>query len=117
MSFSAVEQKTGSKWINGKDIYKKTVTYTSSATIGDYTKQTDIKILTGVSDMDACIDLKAFVSSASLARHLPFLSLSGSAEIVGACAVMDYPNITLRIIRDTWGTQYTWYFTLWYTKK
>lgn len=98
-NYSTTEQKTGQKWIDGKDIYFKTINLSEILTIQSQT-WTD----TGVdsSDIDALIDAK-FYDANSVNFAMNVAKMNGSTPHI---TVMQFRNAQIGIIR----------MVLWYTK-
>lgn len=109
--YSTEEQVIG-KWIDGKPIYRKVVTYKNTEQIGETGKIIYIHINHLIDNLEQCINIVGFSS----AYRLPFIngqtSLTSSTLIEG----VTYEKINLKIINDSWGANRTWTFILEYTK-
>ena len=112
MDYSTSEQDTGCKWIDGKKIYRKTIS-TGALPQGGAITTTDISSLS----VDTIVDYRGIAWASSLRnfRALPFVGESMNSMIrvdVQGCT-------TLRILSTTdsdWGNYDNSYVTLWYTK-
>ena len=111
--YSAEEQRIGT-WF-GKPLYRKTVSYTNTAIIGEKGKIIEIYINHNISDFKQLCDLKCVTSD----NYVPLVSIgsnNGTNIDYGTRVVsVSRKQIGLRIINDTWGPR-IWYFTLKYTK-
>ena len=112
MDYSTTEQDTGCKWIDGKKIYKKTIS-TGSLPENGATATTDISSLS----VDTIVDYRgmAWASSSNNFRALPFVGESMNNMI----RVDVNGGVTLRIVsaaNSGWGKYDNSYVTLWYTK-
>lgn len=112
MDYSTSEQDTGCKWIDGKKIYKKTIS-TGSLPQGGAITTTDISLLS----VDTIVDYRgvAWASSLRNFRALPFVGESMNNMI----RVDVQGGTTLRILSTAdsdWGNYDNSYITLWYTK-
>ena len=112
MDYSTSEQDTGCKWIDGKKIYKKTIS-TGALPQGGAVTTTDISSLS----VDTIVDYRGIAWASSLRnfRALPFVGESMNNMI----RVDVQGGTTLRILSTTdsdWGNYDNSYVTLWYTK-
>ena len=112
-TYSTSEVRIGT-WF-GKPLYRKTVSYTNTAIIGEKGKIIEIYINHNISDFKQLCDLKCVTSD----NYVPLVSIgsnNGTNIDYGTRVVsVNSKQIGLRIINDTWGPR-TWYFTLKYTK-
>ena len=111
-SYSTSEVKTNATWIDGKPIYKKTIS-TGSLPENGATATTDISSLS----VDTIVDYRgiAWASSSKNFRALPFVGESMDNMI----RVDVNGGTTLRIVsaaNSDWGKYDNSYVTLWYTK-
>lgn len=110
-NYSTSEQKTGSTWIDGKPIYKKT--YSMGALInGGGTLVQDISSL----GFENVVELRgiAINPTSKNVRPLPLVS-NGLSDMVR----LDVTNNEIHVITtsgSSWSTTYNAYVTLWYTK-
>ena len=112
MDYSTSEQDTGCKWIDGKPIYKKTIS-TGALPQGGAIATTDISSLS----VDVIVDYRGVACASSLKnfRTLPFVGESMNNMI----RVDVQGSTTLRILSTAdsdWGNYDNSYVTLWYTK-
>ena len=112
IDYSTSEQDTGCKWIDGKKIYKKTIS-TGALPEKGATTATDISSLS----VDTIVDYRgmAWASSSKNFRALPFVGESMDNMI----RVDVNGGSTLRISSTAssgWGSYDNSYVTLWYTK-
>ena len=111
-SYSTTEQKTPFTWVNGKPIYKKTIS-TGALPENGATTTTDISSLS----VDTIVDYRgmAWASSSKNFRALPFVG-----EPMDSMIRVDVNGgTTLRILTTAssgWGSYDNSYVTLWYTK-
>lgn len=105
-SYSIDEIKTGYKWIDGKDIYKKTY---STGALPNATTVTVAHNLTGISQF---IDIKGLSYSATTSIPLPFVSTT-AANCVMIYEASGNIVISAGIDRQAFATTY---ITLWYTR-
>lgn len=112
-TYSTEEVRIGT-WIDGKPLYRKIVTYTPSAIIGEAGKVTDIYIQHGISNFKQLCGQKCITSDGYI---LPTLgSKSGTTLDYGTCIrAVTTETINLRLVNDSFGIR-TWYITLEYTK-
>ena len=112
MDYSTSEQDTGCKWIDGKKIYRKTIS-TGALPHGGAITTTDISSLS----VDVIVNYRgvAWASSLRNFRALPFVGESMNNMI----RVDVRGGTTLRILSTAdsdWGNYDNSYVTLWYTK-
>lgn len=112
-TYSTEEVRIGT-WIDGKPLYRKIVTYTPSAIIGEAGKVTDIYIQHGISNFKQLCGQKCITSDGYI---LPTLgSKSGTTLDYGTCIrAVTTETINLRLVNDSFTIR-TWYITLEYTK-
>ncbi len=108
LSYSESEKIVG-KWIDGKNIYERTITYYNSSKIGDSAKVTDIKIAHNIDNLDLIVNHELRCKG----YLFPIVGSSGSS--LTSLVSYDINNITLRIVKTDWGSR-NWYITLKYTK-
>ena len=111
-SYSTSEVKTNATWIDGKPIYKKTIS-TGALPQGGAIATTDISSLS----VDTIVDYRGIAWASSLRnfRALPFVGESMNNMI----RVDVQGGATLRILSTAdsdWGNYDNSYVTLWYTK-
>ena len=105
-SYSTTEQKTGGTWINGKPIYKKTV---STGTMPNRTRK---QVAHGISNLDFIISMSGSAYGNSTYLPIPYVDTT-AANSLGI-----YASSTDIIIFTSQDTSYltTSYVTLYYTK-
>ena len=109
LNYSINEIDTGLTWTDGKKIYKKTISYTNSETIGSATGTNTYNIPHGISNLSTLIKVEGSKSGGYVLPHF-------NSEFTGGTIVtVDSSNIVLRVSKDTWSKS-IWYFTLYYTK-
>lgn len=103
IDYSTTEQKTGQKWIDGKDIYQKTYAIDISES------QTGTVL---ISDYDYIVKIEAVLNNNSFA--FPIFTLASSDYFV---AFVDKSTNLLTVLRDA-GSSHTGiaYVTVQYTK-
>lgn len=108
--YSSTEKIIG-KWIDGRNIYRKVVTYNNTSTIGATGVVTNITISESTPSIELLIDCKLVKGGYN------FPTLSGGANVERSTSVTQVTNtsINLRIINDTWGAA-TWYIIIDYVK-
>lgn len=111
-SYSTSEVKTSATWIDGKPIYKKTIS-TGALPQGGAITTTDISSLS----VDTIVDYRgiAWTSSLKNFRALPFVGESMNNML----RVDVNGGTTIRILsaaNSEWGNYDNSYVTLWYTK-
>ena len=106
--YSTVEINTGSKWIDGSAIYKKTVN------TGDLPNNTSKATAHGISNISCILRIESWAERPSdhTTISLPFISNTGAGNVT---IYADRTNITLwtNSDRTAYTTSYT---TLYYTK-
>ena len=108
-NYSINEIDTGLTWIDGKKIYKKTITYTNSTTIGSSTGTKTYNIPHGISNLSTLIKAEGSKSGGYVLPHF------NSGFTGGTLIYIVNGDIILRVTNDTWSPS-AWYFTLYYTK-
>ncbi len=109
--YSTSEVDTGYKWIDGKPIYKKTVSF------GSLPNSTSKSVAHGISGISNVIEFKGWTHNPSLGFWYSFNSASNSAASGNALfgARVEASDITIATNFD--GSGYTTcYVTVWYTK-
>lgn len=103
--YSTNEQLIG-KWVNGEDLYQKTVN------CGNLPNATSKTVAHGISNLDRIISAEGFAKSSTNQTPIPFVNNTtvGSQVVL----IVDNTNITLRTSDDR--SPYTGYITLRYTK-
>lgn len=107
ITYSTTEQLTGDVWIDGKPIYRKTVS------IGALPDSTTKDVSHGISDLSAVIDIRGWaVNNTPTWLSLPYSNPTAASSV--AC----FANSTqINIVTGSNRTSYaTCYVTLWYTK-
>lgn len=109
-NYSTTEQKTGSTWIDGKHIYKKTFSFTTSGS------NTSTPVQHGISNLDAVVDYNGMLRQSSTQRQpIPrVVADNNSGYNIG---IGDISNTQFTLLVGTSvakGVQA--YVTLWYTK-
>ena len=111
LSYSESEQATGETWINGKMIYRKTIS------LGSLPNDSTKKVNHNISNMDSLIEIKGAAKFPSYQVPLPFVCdpLSGGLGVDGAIRIyIDSTQITVDTGYNRSGG--TGYVTLYYTK-
>ena len=106
MSYSTSEINTGSTWVDGKTIYKKTIKF------GALPNGTDKSVASGITNLDQIISLTgmAYRSSDNFFAPLPYVSTASTTTIT----LRYQNNIIIGTGMDR--TDMTAYVTLYYTK-
>lgn len=112
-TYSTNEVRIGT-WTDGKPLYRKTIRYTHSETIGEKNKSTDILIPHGIANLKQCYKSTMIHQSGYI---LPVMSSSTGTTITSMTEITQVgaTAVRLRIINDTWNAA-TWVITLEYTK-
>lgn len=105
LDYGTAEVSTGATWIDGRTIYKKTVQLTN---IGS---STSISKAHNISDIATVINFEGFYSPSS-GNWMSLLAGSTNTEM---SLWVDTTNIHLDF-STSWGTNYTGYVTIYYTK-
>lgn len=105
VDYSLDEISTGTTWVDGKTIYKKTIQFTN---IGS---STSISKAHNISDIATVINFEGFYSPSS-GNWMSLLAGSANTEMA---LWADTTNIHLDF-STSWGTNYTGYVTIYYTK-
>lgn len=107
MDYSTSEQDTGCKWIDGKPIYKKTVS------IGALPNATSKSVAHGITNLGLVVKAEGFASDSGGVRVIfPFASVSA----VGDQITMRFEATNVVIFTGTNRSGFSGYVTLWYTK-
>lgn len=105
--YSTTEQKTPFTWIDGKPIYKKTVT------IGSLPNSGSKSVAHGITNLGLVVKAEGFASESGGVRvTFPFASVSA----VGDQIAMRFEATNVVIITGTNRSSFSGYVTLWYTK-
>lgn len=112
VDYSETEQNTGAKWIDGKDIYKKTINIQNRALQANSSNA----YAHGIQNIDLIIKIEAFVkdNTSSVTKILPRLSGGSAAYYLGADA--DPTNVYVETSSYNYAGYNTQVFTLYYTK-
>lgn len=106
--------------LNDKWIYMKVIKYTPTATIGSTTGITTVNVPHGLSNA-IVIGLDSITVNTNGASYaMPnAVGIESSDNTTRANCIynIDGTNLGLKITRDSWGTNYTWYFFVKYIKK
>lgn len=106
--------------LNDKWIYMKVIKYTPTATIGNTTGNTSVNIPHGLSNaiVIGLDSITVNTNGVSYAMPNAFGFDSSDNPIRANCIYsIDGTNLLLNITKDSWGTNYTWYFFVKYIKK
>lgn len=104
---SLVEQATREKWIDGKIIYKKTIS------LGNMPSSGSKNVAHGITGLDLVINIVGNVNDPSVGQYtLPMNSAASGAALAGIRA--DNTYVTVAVSSNL--SAYTGYATLWYTK-
>lgn len=101
------EYRTTERW-QGKPVYRKLVSYTNAATIGNSTDVTNFTAPHNISGFSEIVRVNGKVGT----YILPYIGASGN--LTGVVSV-DANGINLRTVKTDWSPR-TWYFDLAYTK-
>ena len=113
--YTTDEEEVGT-WIDGRPIYRKTVEYTNSSTIGVSGALATIDIPHSISNFDMVIKPPEVVTSTG--NIFPILNASASTTTVQSSvsiAFVNTTNIQMRLINQTLSSR-TFYITLDYVK-
>ena len=105
-SYSTTEQDTGVTWVDGKKIYKKTLS------IGGGLTKPNKTVAHGISNMDICVECEAFSVANNVYRRFPYANTSLS--VLGyVMAEVDRTNVSIYTAEDrpTWHVFATLYYT------
>lgn len=107
-NYSTSEQNTGFTWIDGKTIYKKTIS------LGALPNNTDKDVAHGITGLDRIIHWEG-IAKDSLDEQipLPFVWLDNGGGFV---AVYESSPTNIRVITGSDRSDYVGYITLYYTK-
>lgn len=108
INYSTSEQNTGLKWIDGKDIYQKTIDCGSLPGSSHPWKQVSCNI-TG---LNTCISCQGIAYNGQYYLNLPFAG--GSNNSIEICYDKLNDNINFTVMQD--ASQYVAYVTILYTK-
>lgn len=108
-NYSTTEQKTGQKWIDGKDIYFKSGTYAIPSGQGVHIIESSI-----TDYLDKLLDVKLclYYTADGSYQYSPTYSGTTQAAYIG----IDNNNLALHSINENFSP-YTAYYTIYYTKK
>ena len=105
--YSTEEKKIG-YWTDGKPLYQKTFSYTPSSTIS---------ITTPIASLSSEIEVKDIQGVCINSQNSRVISLSYSGSNLGTNFGISASNVLqIEIYNDSWGTNYTFYATIQYTK-
>lgn len=107
VNYSASEQETGIKWIDGKTVYSKTINF------GALPNSTTKNVAHGISNLGLVVDFSgvAFAVNGNQIAPLPY---AGASEWTTEINITD-TNISIKTQRDLSGLNDS-YITLMYTK-
>lgn len=106
MDYSTSEVNTGTKWINGAVVYKKTIN------LGSLPNNTVKAVAHSISNLDFVIDVQATASDGVNRIVIPATATTGTASQVSI--YIDGTNVNITSGNDRSG--YSGYATLYYTK-
>lgn len=106
-NYSTTEQVIGT-WIDGKPLYEKTFSYTPSSTISTTTP---------IANLSSEIEIKGIQGVCINSQNSRVIPLSYSGSNLGTNFGVSASNVLqIEIYNDSWGTNYTFYPTIQYTK-
>lgn len=105
-SYTTSEVDTGFKWVDGKTIYKKTVS------LGAMPNNTNKNVAHGITTPDTFIKQEGMITNGTNTHTLP--TVSNSTNTASLRISFTSTNIVLET-NANWST-YTGYSTIWYTK-
>lgn len=106
MDYSTSEIDTGTKWIDGSTIYKKTIDF------GYLPNETTKAVAHGITNLDKVIDLRGFATFQTGSRFpLPFVAIATSGRIQVLCT-----DTSIQIDTATNRSGGYAYITIHYTK-
>lgn len=108
--FTTTEKDTGQKWIDGKVIYRKTVSF------GTLPNNTSKSVAHGITGIDKIISFDGHGQGAAGVTYKLTPMISAISGTVLGGAMIESANIVFRSTTDLSNTAITSYFTIWYTK-
>lgn len=105
LDYSTSEVDTGSKWINGDNIYKKTVN------VGNLPNNTTKTVVHNITNFSTLIKLEGAFTNGTNSASIPYSAPTAAKSVQ---AYVDTTNITIGTGEDR--STYTGYVTLYYTK-
>jgi hypothetical protein len=106
--YSTTEQKTPFTWINGKPIYKKTVSF------GQLPNSTSKRVNPNISNLERVVDMRAMARGQGINTPLPYASAQGAANQIEI--FLDSTGEIMIAAGDNKSFYTECYVTLWYTK-
>ena len=107
-SYSTTEVDTGATWINGKPVYKKTVSF------GQLPNATTKRVNANISNLERVVDMRAMAYGSGINTPLPYVNPSGAMYQVEM--YFDSTGEILIATGDNKSFYTECYVTLWYTK-
>lgn len=106
-NYSTSEKDTGFKWVDGKNIYKKTINF------GALPNNTSKDVSLGITGLDYVIDIfGTAINSGKTVLPLPFVS----STLANGVALVVNTGSTVGIITGSDRSSYSAYVTVLYTK-
>ena len=105
-SYTTSEVDTGFKWVDGKTIYKKTVS------LGAMPNNTNKNVAHGITTPDTFIKQEGMITDGTNTHTLP--TVSSNTNTAAIRILFTSTNIVLQT-NANWST-YAGYSTIWYTK-
>lgn len=114
-TYSTEETDTGKRWIDGRKIYRKVVTYYNTEKIGAKGEVTNIEIAHNIQNFALCMHCEVFTSNYF---RIPNISSTDGKEVSVGHVVnsVNTTRINLRLINDTFNPT-MFYFILEYVKE
>lgn len=109
--YSTTEQRIGT-WIDGKPLYRKTIAYTTTSTVGALNTATSVSIPHNISNFKQLVRAEA---TDSINLHYPLMNGTNTVSNATFIHSANDTYVYLKIINDTF-TARTYYITLEYTK-
>lgn len=106
-NYSTVEQDTGTTWVDGKRIYKKTINF------GSLPNATSKTVSTGISNMDYLVDFESTATNGTTIFAIPSLR-SNSTLNIGIWFSKASAEVTIETNNNR--TDFSAYVTMYYTK-
>lgn len=107
-SYSTTEQLTPFTWIDGKPIYKKTVSF------GQLPNSTSKRVNPNISNLERVVDMRAMARGQGINTPLPYASAQGAANQIEI--FLDSTGEIMIAAGDNKSFYTECYVTLWYTK-
>lgn len=118
-NYSTNETRVGT-WIDSNPIYRKVVVNEPTSSVGATNTVTNYGFPHDISNFGKLVNVRALIydkTNTTYTYSLPNIGGQGNTlSYSTAITTVDINNINVRIVNDSWATNFTWVFVVEYTK-